>query len=72
MIKILLIAAVSYLLVACSKDEACDMTGKKYAKMRTEGIPMSEKDAACFQAVVMKGFEDLGKKSKIESEKAKK
>ena len=71
--KLLLLSAIVSLLCACSpKEEACDMTGERYGKMIKEGTPLNEKDKACAQAVMIKGFEDSAKKAQAEAAAAKK
>ncbi len=44
------------------------MTGERYGKMMKEGTPLNEKDKACVQALMIKGFEDAAQKAKAESE----
>lgn len=43
------------------------MTGERYGKMMKEGTPLNEKDKACVQALIIKGFEDSAKESQAEA-----
>jgi hypothetical protein len=60
--NLVLLSSIACVLSACSpKDEPCDMTGKRYGKMMEEGTPLTEKDKACLNAVMIKGFQDAAK-----------
>lgn len=68
--RLVLLSAVTCVLGACSlKEEACDMTGQRYSKMAREGIPLTEKDKACVQAIMIKSFEDVQKQMKADLDK---
>ncbi len=60
--KLILLSAVAYFLCACS-EQACDPTGERYTKMMNEGSPLTEKDKACLQAVILKSVEDIRPKT---------
>ncbi len=54
--KLVLLSAITCVLCACS-EQACDLTGERYAKMMKEGTVFNEKDQACVQASIIQGAE---------------
>lgn len=61
--RLVFLSAVACLLAACSEQaQTCDPTGQRYAKMQKEGTPLTEKDRACIQAILIRKAEEIREK----------